>query len=313
MPENVNKISFSPKWREYEIAVSAFLQALNPSDTVIHDHKEPDRQTNKPRQRDVWIETRIGGLISVCILVSCKDYKRKLNQMNIDHFYGELSSSMADIGVIFSSAGYAEAALAKARQWGIQCCRLYKNQPPDIPSILIFPAAFCSFSMKYIKLLEVTKKPSEMLWKDVFLIENDELKGSKSLADYIEEKFKENSLDAESFAKDGDRLPKDWALDVTAKGDLLDVKVQIGEQWRFYQGKVEAHLLNGVYSISENLFIGNQFTPTIDTQSNHPGEGWDTINRADVAKSRTHLNFILGQSFSRQTMLDRVDEIFGES
>ena len=73
------------EWRNYEIAVQKFLDALEPNAKVVHDVKLPDKHTGKPRQRDIFIEATICGNIPVKILVSCKRYKRKLNESDIDH------------------------------------------------------------------------------------------------------------------------------------------------------------------------------------------------------------------------------------
>ena len=100
-------------WREFEIAVAQFLQTLDPASRVIHDLKQPDGDTGHSRQRDVWIETRFGGHIPIKILVSCKRKKAKLSQQDIDAFRGELLSSNAGMGILYSFSGFTKPALEK--------------------------------------------------------------------------------------------------------------------------------------------------------------------------------------------------------
>ena len=87
----------------------------------------PDKHTGKPRQRDVFIQTKICGIIPVKILISCKKYKRNLNQKDIDHFNGELISSGANKGVIYSYSGFNKNAIEKSKVLDICCCRLYNT------------------------------------------------------------------------------------------------------------------------------------------------------------------------------------------
>gem|GEM_PF-1982878 len=92
------------EWEDFERAVAAFVKALTPGARITHNARLPDRHTGRLRQRDVWIEARIGPF-PVAILVSCKRLKRKINEQDLDAFIGELSSSGAHKGVLYSLAG----------------------------------------------------------------------------------------------------------------------------------------------------------------------------------------------------------------
>ena len=118
-------MSESVPWREYERAVTRFLQALGEDAKVTHDGKIPDADTGLPRQRDVWIEWSLGGHFPVQALVSCKHLSRPLDQQDIDHFRGEMESANAHLGIVYSKSGFRDAAIQKARQLGFHCCRLY--------------------------------------------------------------------------------------------------------------------------------------------------------------------------------------------
>ena len=57
---------------QFEKDVWAFVKALDPSATVLFNHKVQDINTKTPRQVDAWINAKYGGHIPVAILVSCK-------------------------------------------------------------------------------------------------------------------------------------------------------------------------------------------------------------------------------------------------
>jgi Restriction endonuclease len=122
-----------PEWKRFEQAVAAFAAALDPSATVKHDLRLPDRHHGRRRQRDVWIDAKIGGHFPVSVLVSCKRTKRKLNSADVDSFSGELASSPARVGVLYSYSGFTQGAIDKGRVLGISCCRLYSGKGPEIP------------------------------------------------------------------------------------------------------------------------------------------------------------------------------------
>src|SRR5260221_6570923 len=131
-----------PAWKQFELAVAQFLQALDPAAKVRHDVTIPDFDTGEPRQRDVWIEVNVCQHIPITILVSCKRYRTKLNEKHIDDFIGEIRSASANKGVLYSFTGFTNQAIAKATRTKISCCRLYDNQPADLPSLLLFPSLF---------------------------------------------------------------------------------------------------------------------------------------------------------------------------
>jgi Restriction endonuclease len=131
-----------PAWQRFEVAVASFCAALDPSAKVSHNVKTPDRDTGTPRQRDVWIEARLCDHFPVKALVSCKRYKRKLNQQDMDTFLGELRSSQAQVGVLYSYSGFSKNAVSKGRAAGVSCCRLYADQPPDLPELISFASYF---------------------------------------------------------------------------------------------------------------------------------------------------------------------------
>ena len=127
-----------PQWKQFEIAVASFLAALEPNARVKQNAYLEDAHTGQPRQRDVFIETTYGGHVGITILVSCKRLIRKINEQDLDAFYGELLSSRANKGVLYSFGGFTGPALQKAKILGISCCILYENKPPELPTVLAY-------------------------------------------------------------------------------------------------------------------------------------------------------------------------------
>jgi hypothetical protein len=55
------------------------------------------------------------------------------------------------------------------------------------------------------------------------------------------------------------------------------INVTLVHRWRVFCAKLEAHLVNGSYSYTENQFAGKISMPSIDTWQCHPGSGWDEL------------------------------------
>ncbi|MCF7956642.1 MAG: restriction endonuclease, partial [Phycisphaerae bacterium] len=119
--------------KQFEKDVWAFANTLSTSAEVLFDHKVMDKDTGSQRQVDVWINAKLGNHIPISILVSCKNYKRKLDITHIESFIAEVHSTSASTGVIYSSSGFTKPALKKAESHGMACCRLFRNEPTDIP------------------------------------------------------------------------------------------------------------------------------------------------------------------------------------
>ena len=179
-----------PEWRKFEEAVAQFVQALDPRSNVTHDAKIPDKQTKSPRQRDVWIEAKLSSFIFIKIQVSCKRYKRRLGQLDIDHFYGEFLSSGADIPIIFSYSGFNKKAIIKSKELKIRCCQLFENTPAKIPKILFVPNAYATYPIVRLSVLEAPILKEITTWDQLFYLEDDFDGEKTTLLNYIVTKIK---------------------------------------------------------------------------------------------------------------------------
>jgi len=267
-----------PAWLTFERAVTAFLQALDPSATVRHNVVIPDIDTNEPRQRDAWIETSFGGHLRITILVSCKRKKSKLSQQDLDAFIGELRSSGANKGVLYSFAGFSRDALRKAERLGISCCVLYEDRPPDMPSVL----GFQSYHLTECFQLELTEAP-EHPWSHLpGLLDKPVRPGGPTYLAELASRYddaRKSAMDSFSIAQ-----PPTWRASIDLSGDSTrpPMVLSVVSSWRVFEARLDAWLLNGSYSFTDGRFAGSFSTPAIDRLSAPPGPGWTEIGPSEM-------------------------------
>lgn len=263
-------------WEQFEVAVERFVAALDPSVTVRRNVKLPDRDTGLPRQRDVWIETKICNLFPIKILISCKNWATKLDEGDIDAFIGELRSSGAHKGVLYSAGGYTKPAILKAQALSISCCKLYQNEPADIPESLMF-AFYCCVPQCRIRIEPEGREAwADVPFADILSHPATRAEGGETLLDELAREFHAAEAEAATFFSKGLREIKAWSVSIRLEGSP-PLTLALEGQWVVYRAKVEAHLLDGSYSFTEHEFIGTQYSPWVDTRSSHPGPHWEQI------------------------------------
>jgi len=269
-----------PEWKEFEISVTNFIKALDPEAQVTHDAMIPDKDTGTPRQRDVWIETKVSKLFSLKILVSCKRYKTKLNQQHIDAFIGELLSSGAQKGVIYSYSGFTKPALDKAKARGISCCRLYQNEPPDIPELLSFHAYLMTpaFHFWAAWLEAIDGQPNTL--GELFELNMDQGGMPIKLIDLVLSKHAQKRAGVRSNAQQTGKLPQKWTERISLRNpntgrDMLTI--EFGGDWAFYEATLEGYLLNGSYEFTDGEFHGEQSFPEVHHIGPQPGSNWKRV------------------------------------
>lgn len=270
-------------WREFEEAVAAFATAMDPSATVRHDFKSPDRHTGRPRQRDVWIEAKVCQLFPVSVLVSCKRWKRKLHSGDIDAFHGELLSSHAHVGVVYSYSGFTKPAIEKAKELDISCCMLYRGQPAEVPDSLLF-TAYCTGSRIGLSLSPLPARGWSLdTWNDLFNLEGGSQDATKGLLDEIVNCIQQAENAALRALRNEGEIPKPFTAKITISSsdpDAISLRVVVTGMWKFYRAKVDAYLLNGSYSLTSGEFKGQIATPWLDLSSTNPGPGWEPLDEA---------------------------------
>ena len=267
--------------KQFEKDVYEFVKALDPKAQVLFNHKVPDKDTGSLRQVDAWINAKFGDHIPISILVSCKDYKRKLNITHIESFAQEVQSTGASTGVIYSSSGFTQNALQKARVRGLNCCRFFRNDPAEMPNCIRFWAYACMpqivLSLGQLTIPDIVPK-GVIYWTDLLAVQ---LTPTKTLSNCIAEQFHQGEKMAIADCSRDKLFPKDWIFEFTFGSDALPSLqglVRVVGHWKTYRGRLEAHLLQGSYTYLGDSFRGSVRSPYIDTQGPHPGPGWEEID-----------------------------------
>lgn len=295
-------------WLEFEEAVARFAAAMDPQAIVRHNAKLPDRDTKIRRQRDVWVEAKVCHHFPVRLLISCKRYGRKLHQGDIDAFIGELLSSRAHKGVIYSYSGFGEAALQKAEEHGICCCRLFKGEPADIPSSLSFTTHYCCTAQ-----IQLALNPEPFpgwgftTWGE--LLEYPLPGCSELVVDAISEAFRNAESEVVSSAPGTSVFPQpfDASITVPASGPRPPLTLTALGRWKFYRSRLEFVLLEGSYSYSSGDFLGSISSPWVNRFSTHPGPGWEQIEEAPKEITNASL-MILYNADNRSALLQQLGQ-----
>jgi hypothetical protein len=171
---------------------------------------------------------------------------------------------------------FSAPAIEKAKALDISCCNLLRNAKPQLPQQLPLQ----SYVVRP-RLGIAISKPIDPFWslktmKDVFQISTS-FEGKKTtlldiIADTAAEKMK-------ASVHNGVAKPWEYPLTIGVSENtaIPSLTVTILGKWRYFRGRLDAHLLNGTYSFTDQKFIGRQTFPIIDTQGSHPGEGWEEI------------------------------------
>lgn len=263
---------------EFEEAVRALAEALNPSAEILFNHKVPDRDTGSLRQCDVWINARIGKHWPVSVLVSCKDHARKLHVGDVGAFCNEVHSTGASTGVIYSRSGFTGPALDKGRANGIACCRLYRREQADIPDAVWFTMYACNQQMR-LELLSDLRGTGLDKWQDVFDLG---CRGAgPTVIDAIANRFVESGDEVvrKHAAAKVPGFPSDWVADLRLEldGPPNCLHVRILGHWRRFRARLEATLLEGSYCLTNRAFAGRQVGPSVAIREEHPGEAWEEM------------------------------------
>lgn len=283
----------NPKWKKFELSVANFVSALDRSAKVTHDAKLPDIHTKQIRQRDVWVEAKVCHHFPVKVLISCKRKGRKLNQQDIDAFNGELLSSGAQLGVVYSFSGFAKNAILKAKKLGISCCSIYENEPANIPIDIVFAKSYCCTPrMKLSVVSPIDSYWHLKTWNDLFMLTFGGEGEKISALDAIVNTY----FSGEQLAKQevsGEKLfPQNWMRLLELIEDIPSkpsIKILIRGLWNIYEGSLKAHLLNGSYNFVTNEFIGSIIGPSIDLQCVSPGAGWMLLKQRPANDSKKFL------------------------
>lgn len=313
-------VTKSPAWKQFEDAVAAFIKTLagiDPSAKVVPNAKLPDRHTGKKRQRDVWIELKAVQLFHISILVSCKRYNRTLHEGDIDTFHGELLSSRAHKGVLYSYSGFGDDAVTKAKELGICCCRLYENEPADLPKSLILGSQYCCHARLGLGVSPTFAAWGIAKWSELFEMTTKTATGEmKVLQAVVEEFHRGESSEMARLKEPGNKnpIPNDWKTGLRIEdidGGKPPLEIAISGTWIFFAAKIEAILLNGSYSVTSNEYVGSQTSPVIDTQGYTPGPSWELLDTRPIHTGESCLIAVRYNTEAKQERTVAIGEAFG--
>ena len=233
----------------------------------------------------MWIEAKVCRIFPVRVLISCKRLNVRLDEQDIDAFWGELQSSGANKGVLYSFGGFTRPALEKAQALDICCCKLYKNQPPDLPESLVLKFYCCTPKFR-IRLGEL---PDEIwgftTFNDLFSFRLSS-ETSPTVLDHLSEIYCKGEKAAIEVATKSREFPQSWSsgieISTIHEGAPLFLSVLVEGAWEVYRGKLEAHLLDGSYSFTSGEFQGSQMSPWVDLRGPHPGPAWELVEDPPV-------------------------------
>ncbi len=273
--------------------------------------KLPDAHTFKPRQRDVWIETNVCNHFPLKVLISCKRLRRRINQQDIDAFNGELISSDARLGVLYAYSGFTSNAIEKAKKLGVSCCRLFDNEPADIPESLIFVESYCCTPRITVSVMAPLDQHWNLTtWNELFSLQFEDEGSSMSVIDSIVRSYHTGEKEA---AREASKtfFPQNWEsiLECTKENTTKKtIKIVIRGSWNVYEGRLEAHLLMGSYNFSNGQFLGTFSTPFVDTQSSHPGPGWTLIDGTPGMSTMKPFKslFIMSGGNAKESLLEQL-------
>lgn len=301
----------TPRWKEFEDAVTKFVAALDPKAKVTADVKLPDAHTSKPRQRDVWIEAKVCNHFPLKVLISCKRLKRRIDQQDIDAFNGELISSEARLGVLYAYSGFTSNAIEKAKILGISCCRLFDNEPADIPESLAFIESYCCTPRISLSVMAPLDQQWNLkTWSELFSLQFEDEGSPMSVIDAISRSYHAGEKETVSEASKT-FFPQNWAriLECTEEKSTREtIKIIVRGSWNVYEGRLEGHLLKGSYNFSSDEFLGSLSTPCVDTQSSHPGPGWALLKGPPEKATMKRIRglFIMSGGNAKELLIERL-------
>jgi Restriction endonuclease len=281
-----------PEWRMFEKAVATFATTMDPSAQVRHNPRLPDRHHHGQRQRDVWIEAKLCGHFPVSALVSCKRLKRKLHSGDVDAFNGELASSQAHLGVLYSYSGFSRPAIEKGRALGIPCCRLYIDQAPELPEVLPFISYCCAPQLR-VNLPKWPVRGWELeTWEELFRLPLSGPSGDRTVLSELVSRVHAAEAEAVRAVPASAAAPQAFGAGVVLNSSAPDadaLEVHILGQWKFYRGRLEAHRVRGSYEFTHGDLRGEVATPWIDRLGAEPGPGWERVEQPSSSLQNTAL------------------------
>lgn len=274
--------------REFEEAVHRHCKDRNPDAEVILNHKVLDAHIRRRRQADVWMKKLQDGQPHQT-LVSCKDHRRKLGVKEVELLSAEIGSYGADKGALYASNGFCQTALDKANAYGIDCCRLIKDQAPGNPSEVFIDAyaAYPSFVLR--SFTGVSDPPRDLLWRELLpqsQMHRDHRFIFRTLIPQLCMELVLQAADRSVARSDPNGTP-DLLMRcaVPAKAGCPPFTLELLLVWHWHHLKLSGHRLNGAMTDTAGTFDGKVSLSAIPMLSGPDMVMWEPCERPDLPPS----------------------------
>lgn len=275
---------------DFERAVQEFVRGLDPNARCLFNHRIPDRDTGRPRQVDGWIETSFLGHYPTSILISCKDHRRRLDVGAIEQFAGEIQSTGATFGIIYSRSGFTGSAIEKGRQLNISCCRLLENGTPEHPAELLVETFLVLPEYAFQVEQPSEKAPCDLRWPRVGPMAVEGAVRSVPVVDGLSVTCREmfDRANEMPISVGRDDRPRDLAasLLIPAAKHHPRFRIRILLVWHWFRAKLDAYRLSGSVNQSQQTFSGTTVTPVISLTSPPAMTAWDRVAPTDLPKEK---------------------------
>ncbi|MFH2126755.1 MAG: hypothetical protein ABIK12_09575, partial [Pseudomonadota bacterium] len=175
---------------------------------------------------------------------------------------------------------------------GISCCKLYINDPPYIPVKIIFSSTYVCYPQVSL-MLEAPLDPYWKIekWNDLFERKFDDEKKQITGLDAIEKFYFAGEEKSRERMKEGVVFPPKWlkVIEYVEEKSGKSLKIIIRGAWRVYEGRLEAHLVNGSYNFISEDFVGNISSPFVDLLRSQPGPDWELVENLEEFEPRDSL------------------------
>ena len=287
----------NPEWLDYERTVYNFLKSIDPNIDIKHNVLIPDIDTGYSRQRDIVITVAIAEIFKTTIMISCKNKSRKLSEQDIDAFIGELRSSGAQKGAIFSKVGFTKNAVEKCKKLSISCCQVFDNGKIILPKEITFFSAYCYYPNIKLRINKFEDTDNIIkTWHDFFYLRDEDQNTviehiSISIKDNIQKVISENQGKPSSFI-----IASELLVDKPHKVNAL---FETLVRFRIFAARQSFILGNGIYEYTDKKYVGDFYTPVIDRFSENPGEGWEEIDEKNIYQKQIDTSFIFQYDYEK--------------
>ncbi len=262
----------------FEKAVYEFYKGVDPNADIRFDHRVLDQETGAFRQVDVWVTCCILTHLVVNVLISCKDHTRPLDVGEIDTFVGEIASTGATVGVLYSRSGFTENALKKARARKISCCRLFDNAPPERPSELLLDTYIAYPVYNVIAMAIPPHELPDVRWRDLPAIEIGVPRRRIAVHELITElciQLLNRCQESHALNPASPGVPGGHLKYTHPESEVCPpLRIEVVLTWDWFRGTLDGYRHSGSLDATSGAFVGTASTAAFQLNTFPAHENW---------------------------------------